>query len=535
MITVTDYHQRTKHGLQGYAAAPEALDWNDQPNPFRRFEGSPIFNLSKPGKQLAVTWSDLEQPSRQASELNPENLSLLLELAFGLSAWKQYGPNRWALRNNPSSGNLHPTEAYLVNGVAALVPQGVYHYVSSEHQLEQRCQFANKALDDSLLIGLSSIHWREAWKYGERAFRYCQLDIGHVLAALSYAATTLGWRIELLSAYSDADIASILGLQDKDQFIAKEMETVDLICRIHYTENSINPLDADSERDELLQSIQQTTWQGRAQSLGAYHVYHWPVIDEVSQQAVKKDRITSHWQSDKIPLIKSACDLPATQLIRQRRSAQQFNARSEPISQQKFFRILAALFPADKSPFDAWNWAPAVHLCLFIHKVEGLQPGLYCLPRSENGVELLKQQLTANFKWQPVAEFPQLYLLQEGDARKPAKTLSCHQTIASDSAFSLAMLTEFKDQLSDQPWHYRRLFWECGLIGQVLYLEAESAELRGTGIGCFFDDNVHDLLGLKDNTLQSLYHFTVGEPLEDARIQSFPAYGHLGGSVSSAG
>lgn len=527
MITITDYHQRTKHSLQGYAAAPETLDWDDQPNPFRRFEGSPVFNLSRPGKQLNVTWSELEQPSRQASELNPENLSLLLELAFGLSAWKQFGPDRWALRNNPSSGNLHPTEVYVVNGVASILPPGVYHYVSYDHQLEQRYQISHKALEHSLLIGLSSIHWREAWKYGERAFRYCQLDIGHALAALSYAAATLGWRIELLSAYSDADIASILGLQDQDKFIAKEMETADLICRIHYTENVITQLDTELERDELLQSIQQTSWQGRPQSLGAYHVYHWPVIDEVSIQAEKKDRQNSCWQPDKSTIIKSYCDLPVSQLIRQRRSTQQFNARSEPISQQKFFRMLSALLPVEKPPFDAWNWEPSVHLCLFVHKVEGLQPGLYCLPRSENGAKLLAEQLNADFKWQAVIEFPQLFLLHEADVRKPAKTLSCHQSIASDSAFSLAMLTEFKDKINDQAWHYRRLFWECGLIGQILYLEAEAAGLRGTGIGCFFDDDLHNLLELKDNTLQSLYHFTVGDPLEDARIQSLPAYGHL--------
>src|SRR5437660_12483691 len=36
--------------------------------------------------------------------------------------------------------------------------------------------------EDSFLVGLSSIHWREAWKYGERAFRYCQHDVGHALA-----------------------------------------------------------------------------------------------------------------------------------------------------------------------------------------------------------------------------------------------------------------------------------------------------------------------------------------------------------------
>jgi hypothetical protein len=68
------------------------------------------------------------------------------------------------------------------------------------------------------------------------------------------------------------------------------------------------------------------------------------------------------------------------------------------------------------------------------------------------------------------------------------------------------------------------LFWEAGVIGQVLYLEAEAANARSTGIGCFFDDAVHDVLGLTDNQFQSLYHFTVGISVEDHRLQSSPAY-----------
>jgi len=37
-------------------------------------------------------------------------LSRLLEYALALSAWKQAGGTRWALRVNPSSGTIHPTE-----------------------------------------------------------------------------------------------------------------------------------------------------------------------------------------------------------------------------------------------------------------------------------------------------------------------------------------------------------------------------------------------------------------------------------------
>ena len=52
--------------------------------------------------------------------------------------------------------------------------------------------------DARLLVALTSIHWREAWKYGERAFRYCQHDLGHAIAAVSMAAALLGWRAALL-------------------------------------------------------------------------------------------------------------------------------------------------------------------------------------------------------------------------------------------------------------------------------------------------------------------------------------------------
>ncbi len=47
------------------------------------------------------------------------------------------------------------------------------------------------------------------------------------------------------------------------------------------------------------------------------------------------------------------------------------------------------------------------------------------------------------------------------------------------------------------PSFYRHLFWESGVVGQALYLEAEAAGARATGIGCFYDDPVHDTLGLQ--------------------------------------
>jgi hypothetical protein len=117
-----------------------------------------------------------------------------------------------------------------------------------------------------------------------------------------------------------------------------------------------------------------------------------------------------------------------------------------------------------------------------------------------------------------------------GDARQAAKVIACQQDIAADGAFSLGMLAAFEPALILRgPRFYPRLFWETGLIGQVLYLEAEAAGVRATGIGCFFDDAMHELLGIRGRGWQSLYHFTVGGPVHDGRLQTLDAYHHLPG------
>ncbi len=520
--TVLDYHQRTKHRLDRYAKGPESIDWEDQPDAFRRFSGCDIVTLLKPGAELERLFADLDEPeSIPPHPLNLTTVGLLLELAFGLSAWKQFGPSRWALRCNPSSGNLHPTEAYLISTGNDWIQSGVYHYVSHDHSLERRCQFPDNAADPGLLIGLSSIHWREAWKYGERAYRYCQHDTGHALGALYYAAATLGWSVELLAEWSDDDISNLLGLNRSADFKAHEHESPDILCRIH-THGDSQPIDFDA----LLEAAQSGAWFGKADSLRAYHMYNWPIIDEVSLAASKPRTTKPDWQAAPLPAIKSACTKTATNIIRQRRSAQQFDGKMPPLPLADFNRMLAAVLPTTAT-FKPWRFPPKIHLFIFVHRVEGLVPGIYALPRSQDALQSLQAATLTDFDWHKVSEAIQLYHLYSGECRQIAKTLSCHQPIASDSAFSLGMVAEFSETIKATPWLYRRLFWECGLIGQVLYLEAEAAGLRGTGIGCYFDDSVHEILGFKDDKFQSLYHFTVGKPLEDQRLETLPAYGHL--------
>ena len=189
------------------------LDWATQPDPFRRFAGSSVTDLPRTSE------------TRRPATLDLDSLGEFLRCAMGLSAWKQYGTARWALRVNPSSGNLHPTEAYVV------WEGGVCHYAPREHVLETRCALPSDAWEEvsrtrpnGFLVALTSIHWREAWKYGERAFRYCQHDVGHAIGALRVSAELLGWQLTLLPRWPDAAIAALTGVDRDDDFVVAERE-----------------------------------------------------------------------------------------------------------------------------------------------------------------------------------------------------------------------------------------------------------------------------------------------------------------------
>ena len=182
-------------------------------------------------------------------------------------------------------------------------------------------------------------------------------------------------------------------------------------------------------------------------------------------------------------------------------------------------------------PWDGWPYEPVIHLMLFVHRIDGLTPGLYVLLRDPGKLAFVQGAMNTELVWQLAPACPDqlpVYWVLEGDAKQLAAQVSCHQDIAGDSAFSCGMLAEFEGQLRQRgAWWYPRMFWEAGLLGQVLYLEAERAGVRATGIGCFFDDPVHEIVSIKGLSLQSLYHFTIGGPVEDRRLMTLPPYGHL--------
>ena len=110
---------------------------------------------------------------------------------------------RYALRVNPSSGNLHPTEFHFRTRGLKEWPDGLYHYRPSSHMAEQRARGDFELAGSApIVFVLTSIAWREAWKYRDRAYRYCLHDIGHAWQALALAARAIGCETFARSAIS---------------------------------------------------------------------------------------------------------------------------------------------------------------------------------------------------------------------------------------------------------------------------------------------------------------------------------------------
>ncbi|MEK7757401.1 MAG: SagB/ThcOx family dehydrogenase, partial [Planctomycetota bacterium] len=290
-----EYHERTKHHFNRYARSLGYLDWATQPDPFRRYHGAPLVPLRFSENEPAPSYDDLFVPGAvQCQPVTLTTISEFFEFSLALSAWKQYQGSRWALRINPSSGNLHPTEGYLVIGPVDGLGDtpGVYHYAPKEHALERRTEFSGRAWDaliegfprGTFLAGLTSIHWRQAWKYGERAYRYCQHDAGHALAALTVSAAVHGWNVYLLPTWSDADIAALLGLERAADFTDAEREQPDLLVAVVPSPSAgvVHP----AATLEALADIARGSWSGRANRLSKDHMT-WELIDAVADACSK--------------------------------------------------------------------------------------------------------------------------------------------------------------------------------------------------------------------------------------------------------
>ena len=449
------YHEATKHTPERLRASRHFLDWANMPSPFRHYEGAPVADLPA-------------CPRLQPGLATPEALSALFYYSCSISAAK-VAPSgyRYALRVNPSSGNLHPTEFHFQTRGLPDWEDGLYHYRPSSHEAERRAR--GDALGEisaaPLAVVLTSVFWREAWKYRARAYRYVNLDLGHAMQALQYAAGALGWPSRARGLFDDARTAAALRLPaDEQPMLLVEMWPP------HEPSAPLPPEWTPGEPNRLSPEVIE---------YAEITAMHAATLACEAAPAPAPERVL--WPHGEYAA-----------LSRQRRSALDFLGNGRELPREAFAAMCALL---DEPVAADWG-GPFVTAYLYVHRVQGVAPGLCRLERGG------------------------LHCIRAGDQRVVAAALSLGQELAGNSCFAVSFVADLgraAARFGDRA--YRFVHHEAGALGQRLYLAAEASGFRGTGIGAFYDDHVHTWLGLDPCGVQQVvYHFAVGDPQPDPRL-----------------
>ncbi len=498
MSIACSYHEQTKHFYNRYAKSLGYLDWAHKPHPYRSYEGTSKIFLSWEA-DFQSSYNELFA-NKPPNVMDEKNVGSFFRYALGLAAVKRFGGQSWELRVNASSGNLHPTEAYCLLPQAILnnnpVGVKVCHYHSYLHAFEELHTYEKLTLPkQSFLVVLSSVVYKEMWKYGERCWRYCALDFGHAYRALEVSASLHGWHLSPLDL-SERECGHLVGLDQKERFEEAELEGADIAVLVSRTMQNDIELDA-------LRNVEVPLFDAPANRLCSYY-QKYEIVEEMD--AATKEAVVS---VGFMPNISKSSESKATDVILNRRSAQAFEREKSKMELHVLFELLSGT-KMENARLD---------LVLYVHNVEGLVPGVYLYKRCGSPLELKEE-----FLYEEVA--PGLFLLALGNVRIHAKNFSCMQDIASQSALAISMIAECEEAIVE-PIRYKERLFEAGRIGQQLYLDATSLGYSATGIGCFFDDAIHNFLGLHLPNRQVVYNFTVGKALRDTRLQTLPPYAHL--------
>lgn len=492
-MTWREYHEFTKHNAESLRRDPHVLEWANMPDPFRHYEGVLVLDLpADPPAPKTPALEVLEGVSGTTTVSDgPALLSQLLFYSAAISASKRVRStgDRYALRVNPSSGNLHPTEFHFLTHGLKQWPDGLYHYRPSSHMAEQRA-LGNLGLNLAgspapIVFVLTSIFWREAWKYRDRAYRYCLHDIGHAWQALALAARAIGSGSFAVGHFPDDEVSQV--------------------CRLHEDEAPMLIVEIRGGFIPLCKSdaLEIVWYGGHANQLSRERTaYTW--IDEIQGATKLSDRASSVSAAEPAPTGSGEIRLPPPasskqsfgEVARTRRSALDFLGGMQSMSLTQLSAILAAA----SHPFSAdFAGARLIQLYLYSHRIDGLQPGVYRF-------------------WPEPAE---LELIRNGDQRVAAAALSLGQDLAGNACVAFSMIGDLARAFrAHGDRGYRYVHFEAGAIGHRLYLAAEALGLGATGIGAFYDEEVHRYLNLAHGQGQVVYHFAIGYPIPDPRLEA---------------
>jgi SagB-type dehydrogenase family enzyme len=507
------YHERTKYYPETIAARSKALDWENQPIPYKDYKVGVSIDLKPFIKENPKSF--LDEPSQTLWRL-----SQLLFCSYGLTARvpTMMGPPLY-LRAAPSAGGLYPAEIYLLSRGTPALPAGLYNYQCRTHSLVhfwdssvwpalQEACFVHPVLETTdLALVITAIFYRSAWRYEDRAYRRIFLDTGHILGNIELASAFTHYRPHLIGGFSDEQVNNLLYL-DSDAEGASAV--VPLSDQLHHGEPlppspTILPSSTRLEYPEipegdLLGYLHQATqivppqnwdtqtqkFQSQAPNEQPEDKYNFPFCTKVSTATTP-----IRWEQGNLQ------EFPLQALentIIKRRSTRAYNGANLKLNELE--AILDFTYQPQHYVDQGLDGAPdyfdlsLIETFVAVSGVANLEEGCYYYaPKAQE----LRQIRFKNF-------------------RRELHYLCLGQELGRDAGavvFHTADLKKAVNQYGDRV--YRYLHMDAGHLGQRMNLAAIYLGLGVSGIGGFFDDQVNEVLGIPTDEAV-LYITTLGRP-----------------------
>jgi SagB-type dehydrogenase family enzyme len=165
-----------------------------------------------------VLWARTTARAFSAEPVELPELSKVLFMSYAVTRTNEGTHFPRPFRIVPSGGALYPLELYLLAVRVSGLEAGLYHYDSEDHSLdvlrlgddvERVSQFffqPQLAGDAAVILFVSAMFERSAFKYGDRAYRFVFLEAGHLGQNAILCAEELGLAAAPIGGFLDRDV-----------------------------------------------------------------------------------------------------------------------------------------------------------------------------------------------------------------------------------------------------------------------------------------------------------------------------------------
>jgi SagB-type dehydrogenase family enzyme len=449
------YHEFSSESHGSVFRRAPGVDWGAAPPDFKIYADVPHVVLARRGTPEDMPLGEaLRRRAAGTARLSLRELGDMLYLSAGITATRG-----GIKRASPSSGNLFPSELYVIARAVEGLASGLYHYDPEHARLDLLGPLpvdigAPQANDADSVVAVAAVFRRTGYKYRDRAYRYVTADAGHLLENLRLAGHRAGMRMQPLARFDESRAAAALGIDGVEEGVLAMMAV----------RRAATDADGRPQRDDFVASPPATHT-----ALGATGTVH---------QSTSLRLVPERMPSATDAVVVLPPPMPAAdgvyRTIAHRRSQRRF--RDEPVPLAALSSMLAdmAMPPL---------LSDAIRINLVVNRVEGLPPGVYrYLPRHA------------------------LLRVREGRFAEAARSAALEQDVIGDAAVALVLSADREHMLAEGPRGYRHGYLEAGMIGERWLLGAVARGLAACPVGAFYDDEAAALIAV-DPKREWVLHF----------------------------